>query len=84
MGAAGADPQALQPPDTRNAGGLRDVGVSLEWLEYGDDNFMEYYHERYQAMEMDFRNLVRRGPRPDVVTPLDDYHQPIGIPLKWR
>ncbi len=76
-GLAGADPQARAA--TRHAE-MQEVcemlGVSLEWLDYGDDNFMEHYHERYQAMEMDFRNLVRRvDPDLMLVTPLDDYHQ---------
>lgn len=52
------------------------LGVTLEWLDYGDDDFMERYHERYQAMETDFRNLVRRvDPDLMMVAPLDDYHQ---------
>ncbi len=52
------------------------LGVTLKWLDYGDDDFMERYHERYQAMETDFRNLVRRvDPDLMMVAPLDDYHQ---------
>lgn len=51
------------------------LGVSLEWLDYGDDDFMEHYHNNYQAMEMDFRNLVRRvDPGLLITLSPDDYH----------
>ena len=52
------------------------LGVRLEWLGYGDDDFMEHYHQHYQAMEMDFRNLIRRvDPQLLLIAPPDDYHQ---------
>ena len=51
------------------------LGVELEWLGYGDDNFMERYHNDYPAVEMDFRNLLRRvDPHLLFVGVLDDYH----------
>lgn len=54
----------------------RVLGVGLEWLGYGDDDFMQHYHERYQATEMVFRDLVRRvDPQLLLVPSLDDYHQ---------
>ncbi len=50
--------------------------VKLEWLGYGDDDFMQHYHENYQATETRFRDLVRRvDPQLMFVAPLDDYHQ---------
>ncbi|MFP3905034.1 MAG: PIG-L deacetylase family protein [Armatimonadota bacterium] len=51
------------------------LGVSLEWLDYGDDDFMEHYHDHYQEMEMAFRNLVRRvDPQLLITLSPDDYH----------
>ncbi len=51
------------------------LGVTLEWLGYGDDDFMDRYHNDYQALEMDFRNLFRRAdPHLLFVGVLDDYH----------
>lgn len=51
------------------------LGVRLEWLGYGDDDFMEHFHERYQATERACRDLVRRVD-PDLLLThtLDDYH----------
>ncbi len=52
------------------------LGVRLEWLGYGDDDFMQHYHEDYQATEKVFRDLVRRvDPHVLLVPTLDDYHQ---------
>jgi len=52
------------------------LGVSLEWLGYGDDDFMVRCCDDYQAVEMDFRNLFRRvDPQLLFVAPLNDYHQ---------
>jgi LmbE family N-acetylglucosaminyl deacetylase len=52
------------------------LGARLEWLDFGDDDFMERFHSDYSATEMVFRNLVRRV-RPDllIVPTLHDYHQ---------
>ena len=52
------------------------LGAKLEWLDFGDDDFMEHFHGQYNATEMDFRNLIRRV-RPDllIVPSLNDYHQ---------
>ena len=53
----------------------RILGVSLEWLGYGDDTFMDCYHNDYQAVEMSFRNLLRRtDPHLLLVGVLNDYH----------
>jgi LmbE family N-acetylglucosaminyl deacetylase len=52
------------------------LGVSLEWLDYGDDGFMGAYHQDYQATEAAFRDLLRRvDPDLMIVPALDDYHQ---------
>ncbi len=76
-GLAGADPTTRAA--TRHAEMLavcKMLGVKLQWLDYGDDDFMQHYHEDYQAMEMSFRNLIRRvDPHLMLVAPLDDYHQ---------
>lgn len=52
------------------------LGARLEWLDYGDDDFMEHFHGRYNEAEMAFRNLIRRV-NPDllIVPALNDYHQ---------
>jgi LmbE family N-acetylglucosaminyl deacetylase len=52
------------------------LGAKLEWLDYGDDSFMEHFQGRYNETEMAFRNLIRRV-RPDllIVPALNDYHQ---------
>ncbi len=52
------------------------LGAKLQWLDFGDDDFMEHVHSRYSDTEMAFRNLVRRT-RPDLmlVPALHDYHQ---------
>lgn len=53
----------------------RILGIKLEWLGYGDDNFMDRYHNDYPAVEMDFRNLFRRvDPHLLFIALLDDYH----------
>ncbi len=76
-GPTGIDPQTRA--ETRHAEMVKAsqvLGVKLEWLDYGDDDFMQHYHEDYQATEMNFRNLVRRvDPQLILVAPLDDYHQ---------
>ncbi len=76
-GPSGIDPQTRAA--TRHAEMLKAcelLGLKLEWLDYGDDDFMQHYHEGYQVMEMNFRNLVRRvDPQLMLVAPLDDYHQ---------
>lgn len=75
-GLAGADPQTRA--ETRHAEMVEVcdlLGVRLEWLGYGDDDFMGRYHGQYPAMESDFRDLVRRvDPQLMLVAPLDDYH----------
>jgi LmbE family N-acetylglucosaminyl deacetylase len=52
------------------------LGANLAWLDFGDDDFMDYVHARYGATEMSFRNLIRRV-NPDllIVPALNDYHQ---------
>ena len=76
-GLAGADPQTRAA--TRHAemiAACETLGVKLEWLDYGDDDFMQHYHEHYQATETRFRDLVRRAdPQLMFLAPLDDYHQ---------
>ena len=52
------------------------LGARLEWLGYGDDNFMARFYQDYPATEMAFRNLCRRvDPELMIVPALDDYHQ---------
>lgn len=52
------------------------LGVKMEWLGYGDDDFMERCYNDYRAVEMEFRNLFRRvDPHLLFVAPLNDYHQ---------
>jgi len=52
------------------------LGAKLEWLDFGDDDFMEHVTARYSETEMAFRNLIRRV-NPDllIVPSLNDYHQ---------
>lgn len=51
------------------------LGVKLEWLGYGDDDFMARCYDDYNAVEMDFRNLCRRAdPHLLIVLPPYDYH----------
>lgn len=51
------------------------LGVQLQWLGLGDDDFMTRYHSDYAATEMAFRNLVRRvDPGLLLIPTLDDYH----------
>ena len=51
------------------------LGVRLEWLGAGDDDFMERMTAGYAATERGCRDLVRRVD-PDLILthPLDDYH----------
>ncbi len=52
------------------------LGARLEWLGFGDDEFMDQVRTHYGETEMAFRNLVRRT-QPDllIVPALGDYHQ---------
>lgn len=52
------------------------LGAHLEWLDFGDDDFMEHVYGRYNETEMIFRDLIRRV-NPDllIVPALNDYHQ---------
>lgn len=52
------------------------LGARLEWLDFGDDDFMGHVHGNYVETEMVFRNLIRRA-KPDllIVPTLHDYHQ---------
>lgn len=36
------------------------LGARLQWLGYGDDDFMERVRSHYRATEAAFRSLVRR------------------------
>lgn len=51
------------------------LGVRLEWLGAGDDDFMEWMTARYAATERACRDLIRRVD-PDLILThtLDDYH----------
>lgn len=52
------------------------LGAKLQWLGFGDDDFMARYHDDYAETETVFRDLVRRvDPDLLVVPALDDYHQ---------
>ncbi len=51
------------------------LGAKLEWLDYGDDDFMDRLHNEYGQVEMTFRNLLRRvDPQLLVIPPPYDYH----------
>jgi len=51
------------------------LDAKLEWLGYGDDEFMELCYNEYGRVEMAFRNLFRRvDPHLLVVAPPSDYH----------
>lgn len=51
------------------------LGLKMEWLGYGDDDFMERCYDDYGAVEMDFRNLFRRvDPQLLLIAPPNDYH----------
>ena len=52
------------------------LGAKLEWLGYGDDDFLERFHNDYAQVETTFRNLLRRvDPHLLVVAPPNDYHR---------
>ena len=51
------------------------LGVRMEWLGYGDDDFMARVYNDYAVVGMGFRNLLRRvDPQLLLVAPPNDYH----------
>lgn len=76
-GAAGLTKEDRAAVRRREMQAACDVLVAkLEWLDFGDDDFMERVHTGYTETEMVFRNLIRRV-NPDllIVPALNDYHQ---------
>ena len=75
-GLIGADPQERAATRRREMEeACQILGTSLEWLGYGDDDFMARCYSDYNAVEMDFRNLFRRvDPHLLIVAPPNDYH----------
>ena len=76
-GLMGADPQERAETRYREMQqSCQILGAKLEWLGYGDDDFLDCFHNSYSEVEMTFRNLVRRvDPHLLVVAPPNDYHR---------
>lgn len=73
-GATTAERAAVRQVEMQAACDL--LGVRLEWLGYGDDDFMAQVQSHYPATEQAFRSLVRRVDPDLLLLPaLDDYHQ---------
>ncbi len=76
-GLAGADPREraeVRHQEMRQSCEI--LGAKLEWLGYGDDDFLVHFHNNYAEVEMTFRNLLCRvDPHLLVVPPPNDYHR---------
>ena len=75
-GLMGADPQERAETRYREMQqSCQILGAKLEWLGYGDDDFMDCCHNSDAEVEVTFRNLLRRvDPQLLVIPPSYDYH----------